>query len=267
MKRSGLFALLSVLVFAGCAGSSGPTTSTGEGELGGTERGFAYECTTEKMFISAATTKVVVTKNHLSFEGDWGPNVGARDDSYHAPAGKQRVRFDGYETGEDCEMQVVADQAVIDGKPTGEVRIQCAGDGFQQEVLSCSKPKPASYQSPAPVQPEPQNQAPVPPDSTKKWACQTTDSSVFADRLVMQVVDDSIRVVEDGMDHTGTRDRDYHPHSGDWIQYDNVEYGGDCSITLVVEAKALAASPTSTQLKVRCAGDDFVQALYRCTPQ
>lgn len=262
-----LFALLFVSAVVGCSGGASSDVATNEGELASAEAGFEYECTTEQMFISEATTKVLVTKQHLSFEGDWGPNVGALDPSYRPPAGKQRVRFDGYETGEDCEMKVVADQAIVDGKPSGEVRIQCSGDDFLQEVLSCSKPKPATYQDPEPSAPEPPNVTPEPPADAKTWACQTTDPSAFADHLVMQVVEDSIRVVEDDMDHTGERDRDYHPRSGDWIQYDNVEYGGDCAITLVVDAKVLAPATTSTRLKVRCTGDDFVQALYTCKPQ
>lgn len=54
------------------------------------------------------------------------------------------------------------------------------------------------------------------------------------------------------------------PRRCDWIAYDDVEYGGDCSITLVVDAKVLTSGTAATTLKVRCAGDDFLEAVYAC---
>lgn len=254
--------LVLAVVAVACGGTDG--TSAADSDITAGERGFSYECKTEKMFISADKTKVLVTAKHLSFEGDWGPNVGALDSTYRPPAGKKRVRYDGFETGEDCSMRVVADQALLDGQATGQVRIQCQGDDFQQEILDCSKPKPATYRAPAPP-PPPEPVVTVPADA-KKWSCKTTDGSAFADKLTMQISDAAITIQEEGedFDRTGTRYREYKPRSGNWIAYDNVEYGGDCSITLVVDAKALSASTTSTTLKVRCAGDDFLESVYAC---
>ncbi|MBX3227441.1 MAG: hypothetical protein KIT84_13890 [Labilithrix sp.] len=260
----GLLAVCSGVVVA-CGGAEGGATSASESEVT-VERGFEYECKTEQMIVSAETTKVLVTPKRLTFEDDYGTNIGVHDPTYRAPAGKRRVRYDGFETGMDCWLRVVADQDVVDGKPKGQVRIQCQGDDFMQEVLDCSNPKPATYRVPGPPPPPPPPVDATLPADARKWACTTSGGSAFADKLTMQINEDVIRIQEEGedFDRTGERKHSYRPRSGDWIAYDNVEYGGDCAITLVVDAKVLASGTTSTTLKVRCAGDDFHEAQYTC---
>jgi len=262
-------AVVGLAAVAGCSGSEASPESADDDELRSTERGFEYDCTTPagRTLIDSASTKLLITDGHLRFDGNFGPNLGARDKTYKAPAGAVRVRYGGYETGDDCAMKVVADETLLKGQPSGKLRIQCAGDGFQQDILSCSAPKAATLKLPrtAPTTPP----APtVPPASTKKWACTTTAGSPSLEGAVtMQVVDGSIRVLADSLEYTGTRDREYHPRSGNWLSYDDVGYGGDCSMSLIVDAKTLIASSTTTTLKVRCSGEGFQEDRYSCKPK
>jgi hypothetical protein len=45
--------------------------------------------------------------------------------------------------------------------------------------------------------------------------------------------------------------------SGNWIAFDEPTYGSDYELELVVGGEALASSPRTTVLKVRCSGDFF----------
>lgn len=269
-KRVGLLvsAALGLALVAACA-SEASTSSTDDHLRPRAERGFEFDCATPatRTLIAAASTKLLITEGHLRFVDDHGPNIGKRDTKFRAPTGTARVRYDDFETGDDCVLRVVADETVLKGR-RGQVRVQCAGDGFQQDILSCTNPKPATYKPPAPV-PSPVVPTPdAPPDDTKRWDCRTTTPyPLLAPALAMQVVDASIRVVAAGKpDLTGVRDRDYTPRSGSWMQFEDVGYGGDCSMTFVVSGSALGPTASSTTLKVRCAGDGFQEDRYACKP-
>lgn len=253
---------ITAVVVVGCSGSE-PSTGTGEGEVTTSEAAFAYECTTEQQFISAATTKVVVSKKHLQLTDDYGEQTGWIDAS--AKARKGYVAYDGFETGMDCSLSITSESGLADGKP-GKVHIDCSGDDMISEDLDCSNPKAAKIKIEHADPPPPVDPTTVIPESAKSWECKTTDGSPFSDKVTMKVVDGAIRVTDtdDAIDYTGTRDRDYHPHSGTWIQFDDVEYGGDCSIKLVVGGEVLSQTASSTTLKVRCSGDDFLEARYSC---
>jgi hypothetical protein len=259
MKRVAGWALLVGIGAVACGGASADGVTGNDDELRSTEQGFSYACQAvgDHTLIEKAQTTVVVTSGHLRFDGDFGPNLGARDPGYKAPKGTSRVRYDGYETGDDCVLKVVADTALVSGQPSGEVRLQCAGDGFQQDLLRCSAPTPTKLRLPKPSAP-PAPVTPVgPPASAPTWTCTNASPSELEASLTMQISDDAIRVVSGDLDYTGTRDRAYHPRSGSWIAYDDVGYGGDCSMTFVVDPGALAAGASRTTLKVRCAGDTF----------
>lgn len=268
----GLFALTApgALLAIACGGAVDDDASASAAAASRAESGFEYECTApaSRTLIEAEKTKILITEGHFRFEGDYGPNLGTFDAKYRSPRGTSRVRFDGFETGMDCTMKVVADKALLEGKPDGKMRLQCAGDDFQQDVLSCSRPTPATFIPADPKPAEPTGGDTTPPASTKTWDCDVTgDQSALEDKLTMQVVDDSIRVVSDEDEYTGTRDRNYRPRSGNWISFEDFEYGGDCTLTLVVDPNALVASTLSTTLKVRCSGDDVVEGVYACKPK
>ncbi len=246
-----------------CGGADG--AKTGDDEVRSSERGFEYTCAVPpgSTLLDKPTTTVLITEGHLRFDGDYGPNLGDRDPRYKAPRGTTRVRYEGFETGDDCALKAVADAALVRGDARGELRLQCAGDDFQQDVLSCSHPKPATFK--VPIAPPPPPEPPLPPADAKSFACTTTaDYPLLEATLTMQVVDGSIRLRGEDGETTATRDRDYRPRSGDWIAYDDVGYGGDCSMSLVVEGRALAAETSETVLKVRCAGDEFQEDRYAC---
>ena len=80
----------------------------------------------------------------------------------------------------------------------------------------------------------------------------------------MQITDLAIRVDANGTVLEGTRDRAFKARTGNWIGYEDLGFGGDCSLSLVVDGNVLAASTTQTTLKARCAGDSFQQDVYAC---
>lgn len=246
-------------------GGSDASVANEDDELRSTERGFEYECQTpsSRTLIEKASTKVLVTDKHLRFEDDYGPNLGARDTTYKAPKNTSRARFTGYETGDDCVLKAVADSTLLEGKPSGQLRLQCAGDGFQQDILTCASPKPATLRLPRPPAPTPPPPA-TPPANARKWTCTTTASGVaLTPSLEMQVDDASIRVVGE-FTYTGTRDRAYRSRTANWMSYEGFEYGGDCSLSIVVDASALASSTREVPLQVRCSGDEFHLDRYTC---
>lgn len=259
---------MGLLGLVGC-GAAADSATGDDVELRSSERGFEYECTTpaSRTLIEKPSTKVLVTPGHLRFDSDYGLSLGERDKTYKAPTGTTRARYAGYETGEDCVMKLVADQALLDGEATGKLRIQCAGDDFQQDTLSCANPKAAKLTLLPPAPPPPPAPS-VPPASARKWACTTTSEypSLEEGSLTMQVVDDSIRLLVAEFDYTGTRNRDYRPRSGNWIAYNDLDYGGDCTMTVIVDPNALVSSTTATTLKVRCAGEGYQEDIYACTP-
>jgi hypothetical protein len=261
------FALAMAAITPGCAGADASAEASEE-QLRAAERGFEYDCTTpaSRTLIEGATSKVLITDKHLRFEGTFGPSLGERDPAYKAPAGKQRVRYAGFATGEDCEMKVVADQEILDGKPTGGVRIQCWGDDFQQDLLLCSGPRAATLTFAPPPPPPPPPPA-TPPAGTRKWACATKAESPTLGPLTMQVTADAIRVVTEEFDYTSGRNHAYRARSGSWMSFNDLSYGGDCSLSVVVAEDALVATTTTTALKVRCAGETFQEDRYTCTPE
>jgi hypothetical protein len=271
-RRLALFGLAAVAfaVLPACAEETATTTAADELRA---ERGFEFDCATpaDRTLIDAESAKVLITEGHLRFVGDYGPNFGSRDKTYTAPKGTARVRYTGFETGEDCVMKVVADESVLNGE-NGQVRIQCAGDFFQQDILTCTNPKPSHYEAPpapAPAAPQPS----VPSADARQWECSPKAiddelESLLDGKLTMQLDDASIRIVDE-IDRgvTGARDLKYKPRSGNWMSYKGVTWGGDCAMSLVVDANALVASTTSTTLKVRCSGDSFQEDRYTCTPK
>ena len=266
MIRARLLVGVGLLAMVGCAGAETSSEATDDDELRSTERGFEYQCTSpsSRTLIDAPSSKILITDGHLRFEGNFGPNLGARDKTYRQPSGTARVRYDGYSTGDDCVLKVVADKALLDGQATGQLRLQCAGDGFQQDILSCTAPRATTLRLPRtpPVTPPPPE---TPPANAKKWACTTTSEYASLEGAVtMQVVDGSIRIKAGDLEYTGTRDRDYHPRTGNWISYDDLGYGGDCSMTIIVDGNALASATATTTLKVRCAGEGFQEDRYTC---
>jgi len=257
----------SIAAIAGCSSGVDSSASADDDELRSTERGFEYDCTTpaSRTLIDSPKTKVLVTRKHLRFDGNFGQSLGELDTTYKAPAGKKRVRFSGYDTGEDCVLKVVADQDALDGKPTGGVRVQCSGDDFQQDLLSCSNPRAATLRLPKATPPPP---APVtPPAATKTWTCTTPSEYASLGALSMQVTAEAIRIVNTDFTYEGTRDHAYRARSGSWMQFDSFDYGGDCSLTAIVAEDALAPTTASTALKIRCSGETFQEDRYTCKPK
>lgn len=257
-----------VAMLAGCSSADDASAAGEDDELRSTERGFEYDCTTpaSRTLIDAPSTKVLVTSKHLRFDGNFGQSLGERDATYKSPTGARRARFAGYETGEDCVLKVVADQDLLDGKPTGGVRVQCSGDDFQQDLLECSNPRAARLRLPAAPAPPPP--APVtPPASTRTWKCTTTAEYATLGALSMQVTADAIRIVNADFTYEGTRDRAYRARTGSWMQFEDLEYGGDCSLSAIVAEDALLSTTATTALKIRCAGDGFQEDRYTCKPR
>lgn len=208
----------------------------------------------------------MVTNGLLRYTDGYGETLGARDNGYRPPSGTTRARYDGFEYGGDCWLRVVANSGLVLGDPSAQLRVQCTSDeDFFQDVYTCSNPRRASLEIPDPT-PAPPPEPSVPED-LKKWECTTSDPSALGAAVTMQLDEDSMRLVahDDDLTYEGVRDRDYRPQHGSYIEYDDFEYGGDCSLSAVVEERALIPATSSVTLKVRCAGDDFVQGVYRCT--
>ncbi len=57
------------------------------------------------------------------------------------------------------------------------------------------------------------------------------------------------------LEYEGARDTKYRSQTS--FEYQDFEYGGDCTMTAVIETKATQVSTTSVSLLVRCRGDGF----------
>lgn len=252
-------------IVVGCSSSS---DGIGSGEADLTLRAFEYTCTSSSARIleNAQSMKVTVTDGRLQFVDGYGPNLGERDRSYRAPRGTDRGRYVGFEYGGDCSLKVVIDTPGIQGAESFKMRVQCSADEeFEQDVYSCAGPRRASLNIPEPpITPTPD---PTPSPAAKKWTCTTSDGQVLASTITVTVDDGAMRIVSEDLQYDGARDRAYRSRSGAYMQFDSFGYGGDCSMSVVVEEKVLSEpTPGSATLKVRCAGDDFTQNVYRCAP-
>lgn len=254
------------LLAVGCAAASAPT-ETSEDDL--RKKAFGYTCTTSdaRVLEDAARIEIAVADGVFRFTDGFGPNLGARDRSYRAPKGTSRARYDGFEYGGDCALRLVVDASALTGGATPVLRVQCEGDDFTQDVYQCSGPRPARIEVPPPAPPAPPPAPPSPPLGARRWSCAAQGALVLTDRLTLQVDAAGMRLVADDLTYEGTRDDGYRSRSGAYVAYDDFGYGGDCSMSAVVEEKILQSSASSATLKVRCKGDDFAQDSYACKPE
>jgi hypothetical protein len=208
--------------------------------------------------------KITLSEKRLSFVGEYGENVGTRDLSYKAPRGAARGRFVDFAWGDDCAFKIVADTAGFTGTARADVRVQCASDDeFRQDVFHCKSPQRVTL-SPPP-EPPPAPEQPEPGANAAKWSCTTTDGRVVSNRIEVTIDDDAVRLEADDLEYLGSRDRKYRSRSGSRIGYEDFGYGGDCEMTLVADANIVDPSARSSNLQVRCKGDDYLQDSYRCT--
>lgn len=253
------FAVVSVLASAACSASAPGAAS--ESGLTSSAAGFEYECEAPTSFTileDAQTTRVAVTGAYLRFVDGFGPQLGARDTTYRAPAGKERMRFDGFTYGGDCHLQVVADTSASAGAATTTVRVQCrSGEEFQQDVYACKNPKPVTLAAPAtPTVPaEPSGPAPT----AKRWTC-TSPGALFGATVTMQLDATRMRVDNGEFDYVGVS-----AESGDQdlLTFTDFGYGGDCAMSTTVDRKALDGAG-EVSLRVECYGDDEIDDRYVC---
>ncbi len=229
-------------------------------------KAYAYTCTSpgSRVLEEADSIEIAVSNGLLRFTDGYGPNLGDRDATYRAPKNTSRARFRGFSYGGDCSLSLVVDDAALRGAPNPQLRVQCAGDDFVQDLYTCGAAKPTRLAKPKPPAPVLPN---GPPAGTKTWTCTSPDGRILEGTVALQVDDDAMRLVADELVYEGTRDRAYKPKTGSFVRYDDFGYGGDCAMSAVVEEKAIAGTASSTVLKVRCAGDDFTQDTYACTPR
>lgn len=257
------FALVAPLLSIACA-SSTDDASTNEDDL--TQRAFEYTCKrSAPVILEKPEIKVVVADGHLRFTDAFGENTGKRDKTYRSPPNTDRRRYEDFEWGGDCSFRIVMDNAALRGAPNAQMRVQCSNDDeFQQDLYQCSAPR-ATRLNIRPTPAEPVTPPPTPARNAKKWTCTSTDGRILTSRVTMQVDDKGMRLVADDLEYEGVRDTKYRSSTN--YEYEDFGYGGDCTMTAIVETKITQASTTSAALKVRCRGDDFTQDSYRCTPQ
>lgn len=263
--RNWLLGSTTALAIALVACGGGSSAATDESNVS-QELGFEYTCTASGAFIlhEASSMKVAVSGSHLRFADGYGINFGARDHSYRPPQGTERARYDGFEYGGDCALRLVIDEGALSGAPTAKLRVQCSGDDFLQDVYSCRDPQRVGLGAPPPP-PSPPAEPAGPPASAASWSCTTSDDRILSREVTMQVDADGMRLVADDLEYVGVRDPRYRSRSGSYIEFDDFGYGGDCSMSAVVEEEVLqSAAASEVTLKVRCAGDDFTQDTYRC---
>lgn len=266
MRLAAASALASLAVAFVSAACSADAVDAAEAEDDLTAKAYAYTCTSPgaRILEEAGSIDIVVSNGLFRFTDGYGPNLGERDAKYRAPKNTSRARFDGFEYGGDCSLSLVVDEAALRGAPRPELRVQCAGDDFVQDLYTCGAARPTRLAKPKPPAPAVPN---GPPASTKTWTCTSGDGRILESTVALQVDDGAMRLTADELVYEGTRDRAYKPKTGTFVRYDGFAYGGDCAMSAVVEQKAIAGTGASTVLKVRCAGDDFVQDTYSCKPR
>ncbi len=251
---------------AACSSSEEADPASESDEL--SQRATEYTCRIgTARILESAEMKVTVADGHMRFVDVYGPNTGERDRSYRAPTNTQRVRYDGFEYGGDCNFRIVMDASALRGAASPQMRVQCSTDEeFMQDLYTCDSPRATrlNVRPPGPVTPPPPV---VPSRDAKKWDCISTEGRILEDSVTLQIEDAGMRLVADDLEYEGVRDRDYRSRAGSWFEYEDFDYGGDCTMTAVVEQKILQPGTTSAKLKVRCAGDDFTQDTYTCKPQ
>lgn len=259
-----LVALALALSTAACTGDGDGDAVVGEEDLA--TKAFAYTCTSpgSRILDDADTIEVAVSNGVLRFVDGFGENTGDRDRSYRAPRGKARARFEGFTYGGDCALAFVVDEGALSGKPAPQVRVQCAGDDFVQDLYTCGAARSARVRKPSPPSPPPAPVVTGPGANARGWSCTSPTGHVLEKKVQVKVDDGAMRVIAGDFDYDGVRDRAYVPRAGAFVRYDGFDYGGDCSLSAVIEPKAITPGAATAVLKVRCAGDDFVQDTYAC---
>lgn len=251
---------------AACAASPSDDGATSDEDLV-RQSAFEYTCraAAERTVLDKDTFTLTVADGNLRFDGGYGVSTGARDRTYRSPKNTSRARYTGFDWGDDCAFKLVVDAAALAGKESVQLRAQCATeDEFRQDLFACGSPKKVrlDVRPPAPTPPSP---GPVVPTNAKKWTCTATGDAGFGKQLGLKVTDKAIRI-EGEFDWEGTRDTGYRSKNGATIAFDGFDYGGDCELSAVVDAKILSSEVTSAALKVRCRGESLEQYAYTCKP-
>lgn len=98
------------------------------------------------------------------------------------------------------------------------------------------------------------------------YTCTTSDARVLEDaaRIEIAVAKGALRFVDGFGPNLGERDATYRAPKGKArARYRGFEYGGDCTLSLVVDEGATRGD-AGPSLRVQCDGDDFVQDVYTC---
>lgn len=258
------FVVFSVGV-AACSAAAADDDVTNDDDLTG-QAAYQYACraTTSRTVLDTETFTLTVADGHLRFDGGHGTVTGARDRAYRSPKNTSRARYSGFDWGDDCTFKLVVDATALAGKGGVTLRAQCSTeDEFRQDIFACGSPKKTRLDvKPAPATPVAE---PILPASAKQWICRATSESGFGPQLGLQVTEKAIRIKGE-FDWEGSRDAGYKSKSGATIAFDGFDYGGDCELSAIVDAKILSAGTTSAALKVRCRGESFEQYAYTCKP-
>jgi hypothetical protein len=251
-----------VLAFTLVACAADPSDyETGEDDL--SQRGFAYTCTAaSSAVLDKAQLSITVTEDHIRFTGDDGFNYGGRDRNYSPRSGAQRVRYDNFAWGEDCSLKMVIDRSAILGAAGPKMYVQCSNSNeFVQDIYQCAAPRgaslriPASSKVPAPVRApkEPNASAPV-------WNCKTPFGPFVGDEITVKLDDQAVRIDGETIKH-GVRSTS---SSSSSIVFNDFEYGGDCTLSVVADKSMLLPTARSAKFAVKCKGDVLEQNLYSC---
>lgn len=220
--------------------------------------GFEYECASPGAFIlsEAETTKVAVSEKRIRFTDAFGESEGVRDPSYRTPAGTDRMRFHGFNFGEDCGLFLVADRAMLGGAETAQLRVQCRGDDFMQDLYTCTNPRAVSLPDPVPQPPPPP--PPAPAASAKRWTC--TGGEFFGATITMAVDATAMSLENDDFEFTSARTGG----EGGKAIYEDFGFGGDCSLSATIDETAIGATTGEVSVRVLCEGPDFFDETYAC---
>jgi hypothetical protein len=239
-------------------------SSVSEDDL--TQRGFSYTCaaTSSADLLQKRKLTVVVTQDHLRFDGEDGLNLGKRDRSYAPRGAAARVRYNDFAWGDDCSLKLVMDTSALRGAVNPKLSVQCSNsDQFIQDTYQCSEPRAARLRIPAePVPPPPVPEPLEPNASAPRWNCSTPFGPFAGDRIKVALDANAIRINGSSTLY-GTRATSTSTSTMLYKDFDF--YGDDCTLSVVADAAMLNSTARAAKFTVKCRGASLEQNTYNCT--
>ncbi len=245
----------------GCSVAS-EALSSEEAELA-SGTAYEYSCTNKDQTVLESTAfRIVVSKDQLLFQDAQGADEGlsgSRDSKYQ-PKGTSTIRYHRFNWGGDSAFEVQMDSSALSGASSIQLHaLSTYEDEENEDLISCTNPKKVLLEPAKPSQPSSADTL----KSARLWSCEHVAGLSEQTQVELKVSDQEIWIKGE-FELRGARDLSYSPKSGDYIRFAEFVHGEDCEMTAVIEAKALKSESKEAVLKIRCAGEDFVQDAYSC---